>query len=367
MSQLIPSIGMSGVWSLKPPLETYLSNGRIYTCKAIRSISDFTSQNDHPKNTIYKKLGLDEAAYQQDFNNNVYIVSLQDDLGNWEYIPASYILAYPDTNGITYRKFMVGLGFPKIPSDTDFSTLISKLQSEVFDTLGLNATVKVVPASETYLVDELTHENNLTIWENNKTFAYTDRTQIRVLEEENSQLKGLIQKLQACFTAACNNGNGSICLPKFNPDTPGHTGYIDAADICPPWPIYPDNAIDLFLYGEMKCVRREGWSPADIVRSDPWESDPDDDNEIDPIEIIYPPDPEGPFPMTPIEIIITYPHPSEMEVVIARGIVDISDENIYLGRGYIQILFDKCIANRGMNAVESFIRNADNDMWYTIM
>ena len=149
-SIVLPTIGSSGWYQLRAPLDTLMIDGARYTCKAIRSISEYLANNEDPATDVY---GLIPDEYATDLAADVQIVSLQADNGHWVYVPARYITTYPNTNGVPYRSVMIGISLPSLPADRDLSFLTSDLGDLVTDALGVIPVIKLVETSRVTLVD----------------------------------------------------------------------------------------------------------------------------------------------------------------------------------------------------------------------
>ena len=163
---VLPTIGSSGYFELHSPLDTLIISGERHTCQAIRRISDYLANNEDVKTDVYTKLQLSDAEYEQDANDDMYIVSLQSDKGHWLYIPARYIVKYPLTNGIPYRTQLIGLSLASLPIDRDISFLNTELTNLIKDYLGITPIIKIVETSRVVLIskdkhDQLQAERNL--------------------------------------------------------------------------------------------------------------------------------------------------------------------------------------------------------------
>jgi hypothetical protein len=219
MEQLIPSIGMIGRWTLRPPLENYLLKDVVYTCRAIRSISNYVVNNENPNKIVYDVLGLSDAIYNADFLENVYIASLQSENGTWVHIPCTYIAKYPDNTGVLHQSLMVGIALKTMPKNIDLSAFISKITSAAFDILGVVPETKVVPIDDVIMLDTNISDNLASTRRNHISYTYTDRTRIRVLEEQNTALVKLLQKMKDCAFITCilNKPDENITPPDLYP------------------------------------------------------------------------------------------------------------------------------------------------------
>lgn len=254
MSRLLPSIGMSGTWVTVNPVDLIVLSDVIYTCRAVRSISDFLAQDIDPLAKVYQPLGLSEAQYRQDYLDNAYIVSLQASDESWIYVPFTFIEKYPNGTGTIYNKSSLVVSLPGLPINQNYDLLSDRISEVVSDILGVDTDIKLVTIGDEYLVTPDDHTVNLALRQGNVSAFSSKHAQIRALEHENQRLQDLLEKLALCLNGYCRTGEG-ITLPTFNPDTPGHSRKIDAADIYYDVNRRPDNGIDLFLYGEQRKTR----------------------------------------------------------------------------------------------------------------
>lgn len=157
MDPILPTIGSSGAYELRTPLDTLVTVGERYTCQGIRRISDYLANNEDVKQDVYVSQGI-EAEYDADADIDAYIVSLQSSKGHWLYIPARYIITYPIVNGIPYRTLALGISLASIPATQDISFLETEIENIVSDTLGIVPVIKQVETSRVVLVDKAKHD-----------------------------------------------------------------------------------------------------------------------------------------------------------------------------------------------------------------
>ena len=151
-SRILPVIGSSGTYELLPPFDTVILPEEIYTCKAIRNISEYVSYNQDPKKLVYDYYGLSENDYENDIQEDMEIVSLQNNKGVWVYVPARYIIKYPEVDGIPYHQLSMVCKIPAIEVSRDISHLKTDVINLIKDTLGVEAAVEIVEVSRTIAV-----------------------------------------------------------------------------------------------------------------------------------------------------------------------------------------------------------------------
>ena len=154
----LPSIGATGTFELRYPLDSLPVLNEIYSCLAIRKLSDYFANNEDPKALVYQAYNLSMDEYADHVRKDMPIVSLQSDNGHWIYVPASYILSYPGINGVPYRSMMIGISLPSIPMNKDLSYIETDLSNIIVDSLGVTPTVKSVETSRPVMVSTEKHE-----------------------------------------------------------------------------------------------------------------------------------------------------------------------------------------------------------------
>lgn len=192
---ILPTIGSSGTYTLRVPLDTVITLGERYTCQAIRRISDYLANNEAIKDDVYVKLGIDNE-YDIDASADAYILSLQSAKGHWLYVPAHYLVTYPITNGIPYRTMAIGVSLPSIPVTQDLTYLETEIQNIISDTLGVIPVIKQVETSRVVLVDKDRHDTLQMDRDALSANRLTDRTRYMSLLQEHQIALDKIQALE---------------------------------------------------------------------------------------------------------------------------------------------------------------------------
>jgi len=193
---ILPVLGSQGTYELLPPFDTKITPEEIYTCKAIRSISEYISYNQDAKKEVYDYYGLSDEDFEEDVKNDIQIISLQNDDGVWLYVPSRFISKYPDANGIPYKQIAIVTKLPALKSDRDLSFLITDIDNLVKDSLGVSSNVSIVELSRTIsVVKELSiqMEAERSLLTSGKS---TDRSRYISLKNELESLLERIKKLE---------------------------------------------------------------------------------------------------------------------------------------------------------------------------
>ncbi len=195
MSYILPPIGSSGVYVLSSPFDTKVPPLASLTCKAIRKISDYLASSEDPKTLCYINNGLTEDNYNEDAILDIDIVSLQSGEGQWLYIPASYIVTYPITNGIPYRSIALAIALPQLPVTQDISAMEADVANVIRDHIGVIPSVEVVETSRVINVSSEKHELSQTarrLVMNNKS----DRVKLAEANVLLGKLQTKVQELE---------------------------------------------------------------------------------------------------------------------------------------------------------------------------
>ena len=153
-NRILPTLGSSGTYELAAPYDTKILPEEIYVCKAIRSLSEYISNNQDPKKLVYDYYDLTENDYEDDIKEDMEIVSLQNNDGVWLYVPARYIIKYPQVNGVPYHQVALVCKLPAIEADKDLSFLVNDIKNLIRDYMGIDSQVDVVETSRTIAVSK---------------------------------------------------------------------------------------------------------------------------------------------------------------------------------------------------------------------
>lgn len=197
ITTIIPSVGMEGYFTLKAPFSNKLIANEKYTCMAVRYIGDYLANNEDVYTTVYAENGLSQADYDKDVLANVLIVSLKSVTGQWIYLPNTYMLGFPVTNGIQYHNVMIGISLGALPTTKDLTGLLAELKDQVYDNLGIEAELKVVQMSKPILVNYTNHTQIEQVRNTRKTLALSKSAQIKSLQNRVDSLNTLKQALEA--------------------------------------------------------------------------------------------------------------------------------------------------------------------------
>lgn len=159
MSGVIPALSSYGLFTLDTPFQNMLTPDTPYTCVALRKLSDITKAGKDPYAEYYEPYGVSKAAYAIDGAADVCIVSLQDEGGGIKYVPSSYVLAFPDGNGVKYTPLTIAAELGAVPDSLDLSWLRQEMVDLIKRTIGITTvTTHAVAHGTTVLINRTTHE-----------------------------------------------------------------------------------------------------------------------------------------------------------------------------------------------------------------
>ena len=135
LTRFIPTIGERGHYQLKAPFE--IREGEIFTCKAIRKISELFDEQIDVYAEYYKPMEIPEDVYNKDVEDDGCLIYLASDVNRWIICPDHYLLGYPNVNGKPYVRLNVVFPLPPMPVGHDYTALKEQIQEVVQMTLGV--------------------------------------------------------------------------------------------------------------------------------------------------------------------------------------------------------------------------------------
>lgn len=157
-NKYIPTIGTSGNYKLSEPFDAFISSSESYTLKSVRKISECLSLGEDILGNIYAANNIADK-YESDAKEDIEILSLQSDKGNWVRVPVTYLKCYPTVNGIPFRTVSLVIPIQPLPTDTDFGLIKQRLSDVIKAEFGFPVNVRIVETSKTVLVSETTADS----------------------------------------------------------------------------------------------------------------------------------------------------------------------------------------------------------------
>ena len=194
-SYVIPAIGSVGTFVLATPYNTLVDPNVNYTCMAIRTIGEILAENKDPYAIAYQPANISQTIYQEDVQENLPIISLVSDGGNWVYVPASYILEIPVVNGINYKSIGINIILGLIQDQYDLTNLTNQLEQTVIAVTGITPTISPVQLSNSLQVtqsqaDQIESARSALITNNDSLYGLYMNT-LNSLQIANQQIQAL--------------------------------------------------------------------------------------------------------------------------------------------------------------------------------
>lgn len=155
---IIPSIGATGTYAFKPPFDLLFDSQTEFTCKSIRYLGDYLSNNEDVYTQVYERYRLGRETYEIDLRENNPVIGLQSAKGVWMYVPARYIVSWPSVNGVRYISAMITSDIGPFPADKDFSGLITDIKEFIHSRLGVMPKTELVAISKPILISFEQHQ-----------------------------------------------------------------------------------------------------------------------------------------------------------------------------------------------------------------
>lgn len=168
----------------------------IYTCRSVRTINDILASGISVFERYYQSMGVTETVYLQDAANNACIVGLQAGVGEWVYVPESFISGVPKTTGVKYSSIVIGVGLGAVPDSLNLEGIISLIQESVAGSIGVDPKIKSVLVSQPAFIDHDKHERLELARKAKITISESPYAKSKRLETENIELHSKIKQLE---------------------------------------------------------------------------------------------------------------------------------------------------------------------------
>ena len=192
----LPSLGMSGYYSLSSPYNALLSSTTQYTCVGVMSITGAQAQGVDVLNNIYLANGDTLANYNIAAANDTMLVSVSSGTGDIYTFPITALSGVPTGEGIVYRNTVLGIGLSAIPDTMDLSALQNEISNLVYNTLGVKSTVFLTTVGAATVLS--VQQDQLVTAARQAAISVPANTlyENSVLTQQNTLLQSKLQQLQ---------------------------------------------------------------------------------------------------------------------------------------------------------------------------
>lgn len=157
MTNLIPALDATGLYTLRAPFDTVLLPQTSYGCVAVRRLEDIIAAGGDPFEQYFRPKNIVRALYDAAAAAGCVIISLQSSSGQWVYVPSAYIASMPEQGGIPYTSMLLGIKIGAVPDSLDLSFLKTKISEIITVTLGVSAEIREVANSPKTLLNQAQH------------------------------------------------------------------------------------------------------------------------------------------------------------------------------------------------------------------
>lgn len=195
--QFLPSIGMTGTYTLKSPFSGLIQVNTQYTCTAIESLSGYIARGNDAYTNIYEANGATETDYESDLEAGAYLVTITSGTGDVVVFPSTSLSTVPDSNGTVYRNQVLALSLSALPDGIDLSSLKTQISDLVLNTLGVSSTIYVASVGSSTV---LTTEQSTALEAARAAKMQTHQSPLyrnSVLETQNAALLQKVSELEA--------------------------------------------------------------------------------------------------------------------------------------------------------------------------
>lgn len=202
MANLIPGIGVRGLYTLLAPFQAKLLVDTPYNCIAVRRLEDIIAAGGDPQEEYYTANSQSAEKYATDLEAGACIITLQASLGSIVYVPSTFITAMPDQGGIPYSTLILGVSLGAVSDALDLTYIKSKISDVVLENLGVVVEeVKEVVVSAPTNLSQSEHDAVEAARLAAKTSNMTDNAKLIAMTAQRDALLQRVSELEAYIVA----------------------------------------------------------------------------------------------------------------------------------------------------------------------
>lgn len=137
--QFLPSLGMTGTYTLKTPFNNLVLPTTQYTCTAIESLAGALAAGKDPFASYYEPNEVSEADFNADLKANVYLITIASGIGEVVVFPSSALVSLPNSDGVNYRNLVLSISLSSISDDMDVTVLQTTIEDMILNTMGVTS------------------------------------------------------------------------------------------------------------------------------------------------------------------------------------------------------------------------------------
>lgn len=137
LQEVVPFVGMSGLYEIKAPYTFALDASTEYTCVSVSSLAGLIADGRDPWVEFYEPNAGTKELYEDDLLHNRTVVTLQSGYAEVFIIPNSALRGLPVDDGIRYSTVMLGVNLGALPEHLDLTELKTDIADLVKARLGV--------------------------------------------------------------------------------------------------------------------------------------------------------------------------------------------------------------------------------------
>ena len=175
----LPSLGMTGFYSLAAPYDKLISLSSHYRCDGVRTLASAQAEGLDPLNEVYLANGDTKDKYDLDLQASVSLITISNSTGTILSFPSSALLSVPSGDGVVYRNTVLSVALSALPEDQDLTLLQSEVIELVLFKYGLKAATFITTVGAPAVLTQTQHEAVLS------ARAAAVQTQVSLIAENN--------------------------------------------------------------------------------------------------------------------------------------------------------------------------------------
>jgi len=180
-------IGNKGKVNFLAPFDKYNSD-KEWSIVGIQQIPYLTKLGADILNLVYIDEGLLESDYEEDIQNQIPIITLEDESQQLINVPMDRIGDEDTENSYKYKEFGLAVSLPSLPIEYDTTAIENDIKVVVKEKLGFDVSVAKVELSAVTLVNSTKHKEFMLHLQNGAISKHSMRTKLLMEIERNNKL-----------------------------------------------------------------------------------------------------------------------------------------------------------------------------------
>lgn len=195
--KFLPSIGMSGLYTLKAPYDLLIMSTIEYTCTSIESLQGSIARGEDPYTDVYEASGATQSDYDNDLAAGAYLITITSGDGDVVTFPSTALVKMPDTDGVRYRNLVLGISLSSLPDSLNLDGLRQDISDLVFNSVGVRSTTYTAQVGGITILTRDQHNAVEAARQANVTNLESPIYRVAKLERDNASLIQKVAELEA--------------------------------------------------------------------------------------------------------------------------------------------------------------------------